>query len=227
MPPSSHSPPRADAKPRRARGFPSKEACGRARLVCLVAVTITAVSACRNVATPGKAPSAPPARASTAASEIVVHDYRNGLVGVQAASPDVRLGLGRDSTHGAESVLIVEYPPATSNPAGRDVRLDAATADWSAGRAISFRIQPGSAIRLSVSFLDRNGVVYTAWEELEAGRWQTVRLPFGRLRPNPYFQPPGAKTGAPIDVSHVTGIAFAPQSPAAGRLAITRIVIVP
>ena len=45
------------------------------------------------------------------------------------------------------------------------------------------------------------------------------------IRPNQFFQPPGAKTGAPLDVSDVKFVAFAPQDQAAGRFAIGRIVV--
>jgi len=78
-------------------------------------------------------------------------------------------------------------------------------------------------MRLSVSFMDRNHVAYTHWVELQGGEWQTVRIPFAQLRPNPYFQPPDAKQGAPLDVSEVQRIGFAPQDPGAGHLAIGKI----
>jgi len=52
-----------------------------------------------------------------------------------------------------------------------------------------------------------------------------VRIPFAEIRPNPYFQPPGAKTGTPLDVSDVKWIAFAPQDQAPGRLAIGRFLV--
>jgi hypothetical protein len=45
------------------------------------------------------------------------------------------------------------------------------------------------------------------------------------MRPNPYFQPPGAKTGAPLDVSAVTFIAFAPQDRTSGRLEVGKFVV--
>jgi hypothetical protein len=78
---------------------------------------------------------------------------------------------------------------------------------------------------LSVSFLDRNRVAYTTWLELQGGTWQPVRVSFDEIRPNPYFQPPDARTGTRIDVSEVKGIAFAPRDGAAGRLAISTIVL--
>ena len=76
---------------------------------------------------------------------------------------------------------------------------------------------------LSVSFIDRNGVVYTAWRPLRGGAWQTLELRFEDYRPNPYFQPPGAVTSAPLDVTAVSFVAFAPQDERAGRLRITQI----
>src|SRR5262245_31070717 len=68
-------------------------------------------------------------------------------------------------------------------------------------------------------------VAYTAWTELRGGVWQLVRIPFDEIRPNPFFQPPDAKTGAPLDVSDVKGIAFAPLDRTSGRLAIGRLVV--
>lgn len=76
-----------------------------------------------------------------------------------------------------------------------------------------------------MSFVDRNRVAYTSWSDLRAGEWQTVRIAFEQLKPNPYFQPPGAQTGAPLDVSEVKAIGFAPQDPQSGRIAISRFVI--
>jgi hypothetical protein len=124
-----------------------------------------------------------------------------------------------------ETVLIVDYPAPTGNPAGRDVQCDAQAADWSGGRAIAFRIKSAQPSRISVSFIDRNRVVYTSWTDLKGGDWEQVRIPFDSLRPNPYFQPPHAKNGLPIDVTDVRFIAFAPQDKVSGRLAIGRLTV--
>ena len=157
---------------------------------------------------------------------MVIHAYASGLSGVHATNPNLKLGVGRDAAMGDEQVLLVEYPAPGDDPAGRDVDLEAENRDWTRGRAIAFQIKPTNAIRFSVSFLDRNRVAYTAWRTLQADVWQSVRIPFDEIRPNPYFQPPGAKTGVPIDVSEVNGIAFAPQDQASGHLSISQIVLV-
>ena len=134
----------------------------------------------------------------------------------------------QDDREGPEgAVLFVEYPAPTADPAGRDVRCDAETHDWSGGRALAFQIKPAHSLRLSVSFLDRNGVVYTAWRDVRGGEWQPVRIPFDEIRPNPFFQPPGARTGAPLDLTEVRFLAFSPEDKTSGRLAISRFVVSP
>jgi hypothetical protein len=174
----------------------------------------------------GRTPSEAGARdAASERPEIVVRAYQDGRPGVRTANPDVKLSIGHDPVHGDEPLLIVDYPPPGPDPAGRDVVCDVVRRDWSSGRAIAFRIKPSHAMMLSVSFMDRNRVVYTAWRELKAGVWQPVSISFDEIQPNPYFQPGDARTGAPIDVSQVTVIAFAPQDRTSGRLAISRFTV--
>ena len=156
---------------------------------------------------------------------MIIQSYARGISGVRAANPAIKLRLGRDPALPNEPILLVAYPHATDDPAGRDVWCDAEQRDWTSGKAVSFQAKPLAPERLSVSFLDRNRVAYTTWFDLEAGIWQAVRVAFDQLRPNPYFQPPDAKTGAPIDVSEVGGIAFAPHQPASGQLAVGRFAL--
>jgi hypothetical protein len=181
----------------------------------LVLVALEAAQA-QSAARPGVAEVTPVA---------IIQDYRDGLSGVRHANPDVRVSVGRDTALPDQPVLVVDYPAPTDDPAGRDVQCDATARDWTGGRAIVFQVKPAHALRLSVSFFDRNGVVYTSWSDLKEG-WQTVRVAFDVIRPNPYFQPPGATLGAPLDVSDVRFIAFAPQDRTAGRLAISGFVVV-
>jgi hypothetical protein len=156
---------------------------------------------------------------------LVIQAYVDGLAGVKAANPDVRLSVSGDPSTSEERVLIVDYPAPTKDPAGRDVQCAVVHQDWTTGRAIAFQVKAAHAMRLSLSFLDRNRVAYTSWVDVKAGVWQSVRIPFSEMRPNPFFQPPGAKTGSPIDVSEVTTLAFAPQDKTAGRLAFGRFVV--
>jgi carbohydrate binding protein with CBM11 domain len=160
-----------------------------------------------------------------AAPVVIIQAYEDGLAGIRTASPDVHVRVETEPLLSGERVLIVEYPAPGDNPAERDVRCTATQSDWTSGNAIAFQVRPDHALRLSVSFLDRNHVAYTAWRELKGGEWQEVRIPFAEIRPNPFFQPPDARTGQPVDVSEVGFIAFAPQDKTSGRLAIGRFVV--
>src|SRR5262249_13175642 len=115
----------------------------------------------------------------------MIHSFMNGLAGVHTA-PALAVRVARDAGLPNEPVLFVDYPEAGSDPASRDISLDLDSRDWSGGSAIAFRVRPSRATRLSVSFIDRNHVVYTAWTNLEADMWQPVRIAFDAIRPNPY-----------------------------------------
>jgi hypothetical protein len=160
---------------------------------------------------------------SHAGPPIGIRGFEDGLRGVRSANPEMKLSIDRDSGEG--HVLVVEYPAPSGDPAARDIWCEVENSDWSGTKQIVFNARAEHALKLSLSFMDRNRVAYTHWVELRGGEWQTVRIPFDQLRPNPYFQPPDAKKGAPLDVSEVRRIGFAPQDPAAGRLAIGQIVL--
>ncbi|HEX7069682.1 MAG TPA: carbohydrate binding domain-containing protein [Rhodothermales bacterium] len=151
--------------------------------------------------------------------------FLEGLPGVRAANPEVRLSTVVDEGRPDDLALSVEYPMPTEDPAARDVWCEVEQPDWTAGRALAFSVKPAHATRLSVSFLDRNRVAYTAWVGLEPERWQAVRIPFEQIRPNPYFQIPGVDTGRPIDVSEVKHIGFAPHDESSGSFTISSIAI--
>ena len=156
---------------------------------------------------------------------LVIREFKEPLVGVCTARPGVHLSVARDDSFPTEHVLVVEYPGPANDPAARDTQCTAQSRDWTAGSAIAFQIKPAHTLRLSLSFIDRNRVVYTTWKELTGDVWQLVRIPFQEMRPNPYFQPPDAKTGAPLDVTAVENIAFAPQDQTSGRLSIRSFVV--
>ena len=156
---------------------------------------------------------------------MIIRAFDEQLLGIRAANPAVRLTMGHESALPNQRVLSVEFP-AAAGPASRDVWSDAQIHDWTTARAIAFKARPDNSLRISVSFMDRNRVAHTAWADLEGGKWQAVDLPFARIKPNPYFQPPEANTRALLDLSDVKAIGFAPQTPEAGRLAITEFTVI-
>jgi hypothetical protein len=145
---------------------------------------------------------------------------------VKPNSADVQVSIGSDASVPGEKVLTVIYPAASANPAARDVQVSAEKTDWSAGEGLMFRAKAEHPMRMSVSFMDRNHVVYTAIVNLTSGNWEQVAIAFDQIEPNAFFQPPDAKKGSAIDVSDVKFIAFAPQEKGAGRLSVTAFRVV-
>src|SRR5262245_27081059 len=60
---------------------------------------------------------------SNAQHSPIVHDFTTGLQGIRTGGPAVKLQISAVD----EPILVVDYPPRSSNPAARDVQLDAAT----------------------------------------------------------------------------------------------------
>ena len=158
------------------------------------------------------------------AEPMIIRGFDAQATGIRA-NPAVKLSVSKDRDLD-ELVLTVEYPEADDNPASRDVWSLAEIQDWTQGRAIVFKVKSDQAVRVSVSFPDGNGVAYTSWVDVLAGHWQDFEIQFADMKPNPYFQPPGADTDAPLNVAEVKAIGFAPQSPDAGRLTITSFAVV-
>jgi hypothetical protein len=85
------------------------------------------------------------------------------------------LTIDRDSSISDERVLLVEYPAPTDDPAGPDIQCVAETKTGPVG-ARFHQIRPTHSMRLSLSFVDRNRVAYTASAELKGGVWQLGTL---------------------------------------------------
>ena len=48
----------------------------------------------------------------------IIHAFENGLEGTRAGNPAVRLRVDADQSLDHEAVLLVEYPPPSSDPDG-------------------------------------------------------------------------------------------------------------
>jgi hypothetical protein len=145
---------------------------------------------------------------------------------VRVNTASVQAVIGSDASRPGERVLTVIYPAASANPAARDVQIAAEKTDWSGGQGIVFHAKAEHPMRISISFIDRNHVAYTAYVNLTSNNWEQVAIAFDQIEPNAFFQPPDAKKGSAIDVSDVKFIAFAPQEKGAGQVAVTAFTVV-
>jgi hypothetical protein len=199
---------------------------GRTPALRLPALILLAASAaaCRAAAPPGGgvAVVGPGAQRE---QRVLVRSHAGGLRGVRVGS-NATVALSRDPEAGGDPVLAVSYG-AQGDPADRDVWCDTDVRDWSGARALVFRVRSDEPLHLAVSFFDANGVGYTAWADTSGGgAWEEIRVPLDTIQPNPYFQPPTAKLGAPLDLHDVRSLGFAPQVPDPGRFVVAAFEVI-
>ena len=127
----------------------------------------------------------------------------------------MKLRVDRDSTAGGEPVLLIDYPARSSDPAGRDVYFEAAHRDGQ--REARSAPHQFIACNLGVRLVSRpeSRCVHRV-DGIEARRGTRSGSGSAMFGENPYFQPPDANRGAPLDVSDVGGIGLAPQDSASG-----------
>jgi len=159
-------------------------------------------------------PAAKPAAPPPSPLPRVLLDYEgDSTLGKPARSSErsqVSLSLAPGDQGG--SALSVSYRCSGDEPQGLlDVWYDLGSVDFRSAKKLTLRVKPDSALSLSVSFLDGNHAGYTQQPSpLAAEVWQTVELPLDAFRHNPYG-PPGDKPGAPVELSGVHALGFAPR----------------
>jgi hypothetical protein len=159
------------------------------------------------------APPTPPPTASQL--PLVLRNYEgDAAIGKPAPATDsssVLLALVPGEPSG--SALSVTCTCSGPEPrANLDVWATLPGSDLRGASSLTFRIKPDSALALSVSFMDGNHTGYTQQTEpLTPGAWQKVVLPLYKFWHNP-FGPPGDKPGAPLDLSRVDALGFAPRA---------------
>ena len=81
-------------------------------------------------------------------------------------------------------------------------------------------------MQLELAFNDANQVSYTSLALATTGSgWQEVSVPFSSFAVNPYYQPPKAKKGAALDLSHVEAFNFGIKTMGKGTFKIDDVTI--
>ena len=92
--------------------------------------------------------------------------------------------------------------------------------DWAGVNApgantLFIRIYCKSAMEISVSLTDKNGGQYTTIDKIPStagGKWETVAIPLSSFKLDPYYQPPTAVKGAPMDFSLIKQFNLQPKT---------------
>jgi hypothetical protein len=86
--------------------------------------------------------------------------------------------------------------------------------DWTGAKRLTLRVRCREPLEIEFGFNDANQNAYIARFPRAKGKgWETLSLPFGAFGLNRYYQPPGARAGLPLDLSHVETFNIAPVTP--------------
>jgi hypothetical protein len=93
--------------------------------------------------------------------------------------------------------------------------------DWSAGKSLTLRVQAAAPVDLELAFNDANQNAYLAPAVHYDGKgWQTLTVPLAGFQLNAYYQPPEAKKGAPLDLSHIETFNIGVKTTGQGRFLV-------
>ncbi|HUO58619.1 MAG TPA: carbohydrate binding domain-containing protein [bacterium] len=90
--------------------------------------------------------------------------------------------------------------------------------DLSKATTIVFKAKATLPGELQFEFKDKYNVQYMVKVKVPSAAWSEVRIPVVSFIKNPYYTPPNAELGHPMDLSKVNGMNVGPQADGAGEM---------
>lgn len=88
--------------------------------------------------------------------------------------------------------------------------------DLSAAGSLVFSAKASPPGEIQIALHDKYNVQYVANVAIPSDRWSDVSVPLSAFQKNPYYQPPDAKQGNPMDLSETKNLNIAPATPGKG-----------
>jgi len=173
-----------------------------------------------------------PAAAAPAAAAPAAPGKEGGVVESWKVIDGANTGTYADSNGSKVSFTVAEGPKSGEKAIKIDADLKTGgylgiwhniSADLSKAGAIRFKAQSTVAGEVQIAVLDNNKVQYIAKFPVTTA-WTDVTLNLSTLQKDPYYTPPDAILGKPMDLSVVKGMNFAPQAPGPSVLSIGPVV---
>lgn len=98
--------------------------------------------------------------------------------------------------------------------------------DWRAAKSLSVRVKSARPEEMTVAFNDLNQVAYIADLPKTQGKgWETLSVPMSAFKVNEYYQPPQAKKGAALDLSHIESLNIGLRTPGKGSVEVDDVTL--
>lgn len=85
--------------------------------------------------------------------------------------------------------------------------------DLSKNTSLRFKARAAAPVALQIGLLDANKAQYITTVAVTAKDWTEVTVPFSSFIKDPYYTPPGARLGHPMDLTRTTNLNFMPRTP--------------
>ena len=183
-------------------------------------------------AAPVAAPAAaPPAKMSSASGgPVTIQDYSADDAKAGGTFQD---GTGSSFTYSVKDnskvpgkkFLLINYNLVQGGYCGMWYKAGNFDADLSGASAIYVTVYCKSPIVLGMALLDKNHNQYVAdLPSTQGGKWETVSVPLSSFHLDPYYAPPDAVKGAPMDFSLVKTFNFQPKTVGKFTLAVDSVI---
>ena len=98
--------------------------------------------------------------------------------------------------------------------------------DWSSAKTLSLRVKSERPEQLSFAFNDANQCAYTVDLPITQGKgWETLSVPMKAFKLNEYYQPPQAKKGAALDLTHIESCNVGLRTPGKGSVKVDDVAL--
>ena len=98
--------------------------------------------------------------------------------------------------------------------------------DWRGAKALQVELYSRDPVELQFGFNDATQNAYSAFlPSTKGGGWETVTVPFGDVQHNKYYQPPGAKKGAVMDLSLIETFNLAPATHGTNEFRVRKVLV--
>ncbi len=99
--------------------------------------------------------------------------------------------------------------------------------DWTGAKDMVLEVYSETPLEFNLGFNDAGQCAYVAQSPPTKGKgWEKIVIPFDYFKLNPYYQPPEAKKGAALDLSHIETFNLAPVTAGEHEFRVRKITLI-
>ena len=199
--------------------------------VILIGPLSTEGAASASAAPAVAAAAVPPAKMSASTgAPVVIQDYtaddaKAGGTFQDSQGSSFAYSVKDNTKSPGKKFLLINYTLAQGGYCGMWYKAGNFDANLSGNSAINVTVYCKSPIVLGMALLDKNHNQYVAeLPSTQGGKWETVSVPLSAFKLDPYYTPPDAVKGAPMDLSLVKTFNFQPKTVGKFNVAVDGVI---